>query len=328
MDATRYRLREFLDKDFAARADISHRLNPKRKQTEQEFRHLDALHRAPLMVYRVFVVEEQATGSAVGFRVVATDPEIIDPSRLWAEVEVDSNHQHRGIGQYLAEAMAGEARNRGALVLWAGVRVDRPRDLAFAERRGFRKVRRRWDSWLELPAPGFSSIPDRTDALAREGVEFTTLANEGPDREEVRKRLLLLFNEAVADEPRIGTYTPATYAQFVSTYFEGPGFLAEGFFLARQGERYIGVSKLELLPGEPKVLYQTFTGTLREFRGRGIATELKRRTVAYAQEHAFRAIRTSNDSLNYPMWAINAKLGYRRKVERVQLEKPVPAPGP
>jgi mycothiol synthase len=100
----------------------------------------------------------------------------------------------------------------------------------------------------------------------------------------------------------------------------------EAFFLARKDDIYVGVSKLEPLPGEPKVLHQTFTGTLREFRGRGIATELKRRTVAYAQEHEFRAIRTSNDSLNYPMWAINAKLGYRRKVERVQFEKPVPPP--
>jgi GNAT superfamily N-acetyltransferase len=229
MDATRYRLREFLDRDFAIRADISHRLNPERKQTEEEFRHWDAIRRTPPMVYHVFVVEEQSTGTGVGFGELEIDPDIVDPSQLWVEVEVDPDHQHRGIGRYLADALAREAQNRGAQVLWAGARVDRPRDVTFAERRGFREVRRRWDSWLELPALGYASIPDRTDSLAREGVEFTTLAQDGPDREEVRRRLLPLFNEALADEPRVRPYTPATYEQFVLLNFEGPGFLSEAF---------------------------------------------------------------------------------------------------
>jgi mycothiol synthase len=321
VDATRYRLREFLDRDFAVRVDVSHRLNPERKHTEEEFRRWDAILRTPPMVYRVFVVEEQSTGTGVGLGELGTDHDIVDPSFLWANVEVDPDHQHRGIGRYLADVLLAEARNHGARVLWTWARVDRPRDVAFAEQQGFRVVRRRWDSWLELPAPGYASIPDRTDALAREGIEFTTLAKEGPDREDVRRRLLTLFNEALADEPRVGPYTPATYEQFVSLNLEGPGFLPEAFFLARKDDRYVGVSNLELLPGEPGVLHQIFTGMLREFRGRGIATELKRRTVAYAQERGFRSIRTSNDSLNHPMWAINVKLGYHRKVENAQFEK-------
>jgi mycothiol synthase len=326
VDATRYRLREFLDRDFAVRVDVSRRLNPERKPTEEEFRHWDAILRTPPLVYRIFVVEERSTGTGVGFGELMTDHDAADPSFLVADVAVDPDHQHRGIGRYLADVLLAEARNHGTLGLWASARVDRPRDVAFAERQGFRERRRRWDSWLELPAPGYASIPDRTDALAREGIECTTLAEEGPDREDVRRRLLTLFNAALADEPRLGSYTPATYEQFVSLNLEGPRFLPEAFFLARQDDRYVGVSNLELLPGEPRVLYQSFTGTLREFRGRGIATELKRRTVAYAQERGFLSIRTSNDSLNHPMWAINVKLGYRRKVERAQFEKSLAPP--
>jgi mycothiol synthase len=326
VDATRYRLREFLDRDFAVRVDVSHRLNPEQKRTEEEFRHWDAILRTPPMVCRVSVVEEQFTGTGVGFGELGTDPDTVDPSFLWANVEVDPDHQHRGIGRYLADVLLAEARILDARVLWASARIDRPRDVAFAERRGFREVRRRWDSWLELPAPGLASLPDRTDALAREGIEFTTLAEEGPDREDVRRRLLTLFNEALADEPRVGSYTPTTYEQFVSMELEGPGFLPEAFFLARKDDRYVGVSNLARLPAEPGVLHQIFTGTLREFRGRGIATELKRRTVVYAQEHGYLSIRTSNDSLNHPMWAINMKLGYHRRVERAQFEKSLTSP--
>jgi mycothiol synthase len=327
VDETRYRLREFLDRDFAFVVDVSHRLNPERKTTEQEFRHWDAILRAPPMFYRVLVVEEESTGTGVGFGQLMTDLDTVSSSVLWLDVEVHPDHQHRGIGRHLTDALTAEARKRGTLGLWAWTRVDRPRDVAFAERQGFREVRRRWDSWLELPAPGYSSVPDRTEMLSREGLEFTTLADEGPDREDVRRRLLPLFNEALADEPRVGSYTPTPYERFVSFNFEVPGFLPEAFFLARKADRYVGVSSLELLPAEPGVLHQIFTGTLREFRGHGIATELKRRTVAYGQEHGFRFIRTSNDSLNRPMWAINEKLGYRRKVEHAQLEKALgPAP--
>jgi mycothiol synthase len=326
VDSTRYRLRDFLDQDFATRVDLSHRLNPELKYTEAELRRWDAILRTPSMVYRVFVIEERSTGTGVGFGELATDQDSLDPSVLWADVEVDPDHQHRGIGRHLADVLSAEARGLRTPNLWAMARIDRPRDIAFAGRQGFRELRRRWDSWLELPARGYGSIPDRTEALAREGIELTTLTEEGPDREDVRRRLLTLFNEAIADEPRVGSYTPATYERFVSMNLEGPGFLPEAFFLARKGDRYVGVSNLALLPGEPGVLHQIFTGTLREFRGHGIATELKRRTVAYAQEHGFRSIRTSNDSLNHPMWAINAKLGYQRRVEHAQFGKSLVPP--
>jgi RimJ/RimL family protein N-acetyltransferase len=326
VDATHYRIREFLDRDFAILVNVRHRLNPEAKQSEEELRHWDAILRTPPMVYRAFVVEERSTGIGVGFGKLVTDHDTRDPASLGAEVEVDPAHQHRGIGRFLADVLLKEARDSGTLGLWARARGDRPRDVAFAERQGFRERRRRWESLLELPAPGYASIPDRTEALAREGIEFTTLAEEGPDREDVRRRLLPLFNAALADEPRAGSYTPPTYEQFVAMDLEGPGFLPEAFFLARMNDRYVGVSSLGLLPAEPGILHQIFTGTLRELRGRGIATELKRRTVAYAQEHGFRSIRTSNDSLNPPMWAINAKLGYRREVEQILFERSMGPP--
>jgi mycothiol synthase len=326
VDEARYQLREFADRDFATRVEVGHRLNPEQKYTEQEARRWDAVLRTPSTFYRVFVVEERSSGRGVAFGDLATDHDSLDPSVLWADVEVDPDHQHRGIGRFLAEVISAEAQRRGPRRLWAWVRLDRPRDVAFADRQGFHELRRRWESWLELPAPGLAAIPDRTEALRREGIELTTLAEDGPAQEDVRRRLLPLFNEAQADEPRVGSFAPATYERFVSFNLEGEGFLPEAFFLARKGDRYVGVSSLELLPAEPGVLHQVFSGTLREYRGRGIATELKRRTVAYAEAHGFRAIRTSNHSLNRPMWAINAKLGYQRRVELAQLERSLAPP--
>ena len=64
-----------------------------------------------------------------------------------------------------------------------------------------------------------------------------------------------------------------------------------------------------------------FTGTRAAYRGRGIASELKRRALEYARGKGFRYLRTVNDSLNLRMWAINEKQGFRRTVEWVALER-------
>ena len=266
-------------------------------------------------------MEELSNRVAVGFGGVWTDLDVQDPSRLWVDVEVDPDHQGRGIGRALAEQAEREARGTGSVAVLAQARSDRPRDLEFLFRRGFEERRRNRQSRLELPAPGYPNFPRRADELARDGVEFTTLADEGPERIEVRRQVHTLMNAALEDEPRLGAYTPSTYEQFVEWNIDAPGFLPDAFFLARVGDRYVGISNLELLPAEPGVLHQVFTGTVPEFRGRGIASELKRLTVEYGQDHGFRSIRTSNDSLNHPMWAINEKLGYQREVPRVMGEK-------
>ena len=328
MDETRYRLREFLDRDYASLARTSHRLNPERYPSVSELRHWDEVRRRPPMVYRSFTVEAVGAGTGVAYGELFTELDTVDPNYLRLGVTVDPDHQRQGIGRYLARVLESEARALGATRLWAQARADRPRDLSFGLQQGFEERRRTWESTLELPAPGYAAVPRRAEGLAKEGIEFATLAEEGPGRPEVRTEVHRLFNAALADEPRMGPYTPSTLDQFVSFNLETPGFLPDAFFLARKGDRYVGVSNLELLAAEPGVLYQVFTGTLREFRGRGIATELKRRTVEYAQQHGFRAIRTGNDSLNAPMWAINEKIGYRRKVERVQFEKVVSRPPP
>lgn len=51
----------------------------------------------------------------------------------------------------------------------------------------------------------------------------------------------------------------------------------------------------------------------REYRGRGIATALKVRTVEYARGRGYRQIRTENEIHNAPMIAINDRFGFQRQ---------------
>jgi RimJ/RimL family protein N-acetyltransferase len=61
-----------------------------------------------------------------------------------------------------------------------------------------------------------------------------------------------------------------------------------------------------------------FTGTLRAYRGRGLARAAKLATTQWAAANGVRQIVTDNDETNAAMLAINRSLGYQpagRKVD-------------
>jgi len=53
------------------------------------------------------------------------------------------------------------------------------------------------------------------------------------------------------------------------------------------------------------------TAVRRAWRGHGLATALKLRTIAYAIDQGLAALETGNDEGNLAMQAVNRRLGYR-----------------
>ncbi len=314
-----YRIREFRSGDYPAEARVWTRVDPGRVTSAEEIQRFEEkLFTPPMILFKV-VVEQRASGEAAGFGYLQSDLESFDPATFWGLAAVDPDHQGNGLGRSLMRTVQLEAERRNARRLWAAVRLDDDRAVRFLERQGFTERRRSWRSRLDLSTA--ARLPDRTEALAREGISFTTLAEEDLDRPEVLRDLYDLTNATSADEPRLGPFTPISFEQFVERDLHGPTFLADAFFLARAGGRFVAMSSLHRAEGQPEVLEQRFTGTRRDFRGRGIATELKRRTVEYGRTRGYRSIRTGNDSRNDPMLAINRKLGFRPEVQRIHAEK-------
>ena len=330
MGAEEYRLRPLADADVPALARIFTAQLPELPMTVEEYRYILTSLRAPPQIAYEVVAESPATGEVVAFAELRTRSTAFDPRKFWVGILVDPAHEGRGLGRRLAEHLIAEARSRDALCLMTDVRADRPRHVRFFERSGFVERRRTWQSRLDVTRSSREFAPDRTEALRSEGIEFTTLAELGSDRPEVRERVYQLHTAAAADVPRIGTYTPESREDFFQWTFASPGYLPEAYFLAVSREHYVGLSNLESTRGEPGVLMQVFTGTRPEWRGRGIATELKRRGVEYARSHGYREIRTHNDTTNAPIWAINRHLGFEKHLEFVvgDLTLGPPPPGP
>ena len=76
-----------------------------------------------------------------------------------------------------------------------------------------------------------------------------------------------------------------------------------------------------MLIQEGRPAYTAFTAVDRDYRGRSFATILKLATIEFVQRLGLNAMRTTNDTVNYPMVAVNEKLGYRRLPARVAMKR-------
>jgi RimJ/RimL family protein N-acetyltransferase len=320
MDPKKYLLRPFVETDYEALSRLHSITSPEVPSTPGEERFWDQAMAAPHLLNEKWVVEERSTGKVVAAAQLYHSPFTYDPVKFWVTVIVDPDHRHQGIGRTLSDLLESEAVAHRAACFWAAVRKDDSRSLEFARRQRFEEARTTWMSILDLSEVSVPPPSEHAAALEQEGIRITTLAHEGPARPDVRRQLFELLNEASRDVPRMGEYTPITFEQFTRE-LEGPGMIPEAFFLARYGEAYVGLSNLERDLSQPDTLIVGFTATRAAYRNRGIASELKRRALEYAHEKGVRYLRTFNDSLNRPIWAINEKMGFRRKVEWSDLER-------
>jgi ribosomal protein S18 acetylase RimI-like enzyme len=324
MDASRYRMREAVDEDFPAIAAVRNRQFPDRPMSGEVLRARDVEYLATDAPQRHFVIEEHVAGEVVAFGGIAVVIFAREADCYWVEATVDPVHEHRGLGRMLADAIEEQARAWAARALRTELRGDRPRPLRFARARGFVERRRQWEARQDVATVESGSGAVALAELARQGITLTTLAEEGPGREAVRRAVFAANMAASASIPRVGAWNPPTFEEYARSTLGGVGFLPDAFFLAKEGTRYVGLSVLEGVPDEPETLHQRMTGTIPGYERRGIATALKRRTVEYARSHGYRTIRTTNDAENERMWRINERLGYRRTLETIRAEKTLP----
>jgi ribosomal protein S18 acetylase RimI-like enzyme len=235
-------------------------------------------------------------------------------------VGVASAFRRQGLGTRLAGEVERFAASNQVRWVEAEVRESNlPVVLPFIAGRGYVELERYRTSVQTPSAADLSGLPTLRRRLEGEGIEIVVFpAIDSPHaREELYRATLPIWRD-MPHEPHVDWEDP-TLETFTRTIFERSSVLLDGFFVARDGQRIVGLSYLARRPdGDAEV---GDTGVLRDYRRRGIARALKMMVTRYATEHGIKRVHTDNRADNAGMLAINRELGFVPGEEIVIFEK-------
>lgn len=254
------------------------------------------------------------------------------PRKFRVALVVHPRRQRQGIGTRLLDWALAEVVALGGISLQARARDDQAGILAFWQRRGFVETHRMVSLRLPLSGVDLAALASLEGRLAKPGIAVTTRAAEQARDPDCLRRPHALdeaSHEGRPDPDPTPDPVPAppvtrSYEEFERNLWR-LGTLPEAFFLAMRDGEYLGYSGLAPCPQMPGAFVSAGTAVHPAHRGRGIATELKIRTLAAARAYGAVEIRTS--SANPAMIAINEKLGFRREGAEIRLVRTIHAPG-
>ncbi len=217
----------------------------------------------------------------------------------WLMLHVDPSAARRGIGTRLAQLVEGHLQELGARDVRA--HTDETH-LAFAERLGYEVASRK----------RISAVDPRT-VRGEPAVPVVPLA----DIENRLDELYRLDLETTKDMPNEGAFT-MPFEQWTKDVWEDPLLSREGSFAAVVDGRIAGATNLRVSAARAG---SGFTGVLRDFRRRGIATAVKTASLRWAAKHGVEWAHTFNDDTNAAMLRVNERLGYRPWHVAVDVER-------
>lgn len=322
-----YRVREFRADDWAAWSTVRIRSGEDPSITPQRLEASSRRFEQSRLPSRRYVVEEVRSGTGVGFASVYREPVDLEPAAGWIAGTVDPDHRRRGIGRQLFELSSAGAVELGFARVRARAADDLSGGVGFLRRRGFEVVGRSWESELDLARADFEGLSRRLEEMNEHGISITNWARERAHGTSAAEAVFELCATVSPEVPHPGGPAGFSRERFREWVIDNPAVPAEAFFLAKDGDRYVGMTYGNLVEGAPDAFHQQFTGTRREYRGRGIGTVLKLKLLEYARDHGIRRVRTVNDGRNVPILRVNRRLGFRRSVTWIYLERrTVPAP--
>jgi mycothiol synthase len=298
--------------DLEAIARIVNETSPEEPTSVDELRWADATY--PGGVRFLAELMEQAVGVATVGRIYAHPPEF---PAYWATVDVLPHARRQGIGGALLVAVSDVARAAGKPELHIPAFESRPDGVRFLLRRNFTEYERA--KAVELPLAGLTPPEARPPA----GVRFHTLA----ERPEFIAGVHAVAAEAFLDIP--GGQTPMTAGnllEFRARDVDRPSIPKEGFYVAVEeaSGQVVGYASLVMVPGAAnRKAWHDMTAVHRGWRGRGLATALKRATIGWAIRNGLDTLITGNDVDNAPMRAVNASLGYRPTPDLLTMRGPL-----
>ncbi|MFE2296227.1 GNAT family N-acetyltransferase [Streptomyces sp. NPDC059452] len=288
-------VRDFRPSDAEAWTRVRRVSVPYLVATPEQVLH-DLTHSHPDRHYRLLVAEEDGEIIATAQAGIAHDS--AEPGQGYFTPHTLPGRTNRGAGSLLLSTAEEHLMAAGATTLYAWV-LDNPESLEFARNRGYRPSRSAHFQHLDLAG---GALPPRQEVPA--GVELRT----GADFTDDPRPLFDADVEATADEPGDIDVELDDYEDWLTNIWQHPAFDEELTSVVLVDGRVAAFSAANT--DGLRTYLSAMTGTLREFRGRGLAKLAKNDSLHRARAAGYTDAYTSNDADNGPMLAINEWFGY------------------
>lgn len=319
------RLRTATLDDAAIVADVDTEVRRDDPQDPLVLRHWWELQAADAVVRRYVAQRDGAPAGYAAWNHLAWDRMPERFMRVSAEVRPALRTAERL--DALFAFLEDEGRREAARTLTAWAFADDPLRIGVLTSRGFREERRQrfWELDLAANREKIERMATQSrERMRQEGITVTTLDRiDDPKKWEKLKRM---SDEAEQDVPTTVPHVRMPMAEWMK-WFDSPALRQDRIWiaLAATAERgaaddVVGISQLAYPPVRG-VVATDWTGTARSVRGRGVARALKCETLVQAIALGVDRVRTDNDSQNAPILHINESMGYRIRVEGIQLLK-------
>lgn len=222
------------------------------------------------------------------------------PGTGTGEAFVLPEHRGAGVGFELYRELASWVEERGCVTLETTVAEDDAASLAWADRRGFREVGRSSRLVLDLTAIEVPAVDPP------EGVEIVIWA----DRPDLTEGMYAVACEAYPDVPGEESNRMDSFEAWLSKDMRGDSDRPDATFIALVDGEVVAYAKLSLSSSDAKVAHHDMTGVRRAFRGRGLASALKRAEIAWAKQAGYESLVTANEVRNEPIRRLNERHGY------------------
>jgi mycothiol synthase len=226
---------------------------------------------------------------------------------------VGLEYRQCGLGSLLYDHLLTQAYEMGALTLRARVRDNCDEGYRFTTQRGFVIKKHSIEMMFDLKSWDESHYASILQSLQAQGFRFTNMAELG-DTEEARRKLFTLNNNASATDPGSDGIPPwASFEEFERDVCTSSWYHPDAQIIAidtSNGE-WAAMSAITVFEGSDHA-YNLFTGTDVRYRGRKLAQAVKSLALRRARVFGVDAVRTSHNSENEAMIAIDTKLGYVR----------------
>ncbi len=250
-----------------------------------------------------------ADGHVVGWASSGLDTHTSTEGAAFVGATVHPEHRGQGLGRALLDAAEQHVVAIGATLLRA-VSRDEERARRLATGRGYEQTFVQRISMLDPRT--------LTDEPARPaGVELRSFAEVG-DPEQIWH----VDTTATIDIPGDDTWDHLPFDEWRREFWESPTLDRDASVAAVVDGAVAAITMIHV-DVETGRAENDITGTLPEYRGRGLARLVKLESLRRTAAKGVTTVFTENDETNAPMLAVNTRLGYRPHSTRLSWKRTV-----